>query len=265
MLKFILFIFVIILSQCLNAQKIIQIGSNTIEEKDIKPSQRKISIILKKNKKDAKEIIHISTKLKLALLLNRFLYEQLENKFFSKLVSKQDIDKLQVQTKAIARDRAQRYQALLKAINYINNSKDKEKYKIAYEKYLKTPLICSYDSFKSNCENKNYVDFVKKQVQRNQSGKIPKILISAMFKKKLEDYILKTSSQNNPQIAEHIKLSTLHSCNFKNKLIRSWLIEEAGNIGYKIYTDKYGNNLADILWPPFEQYQKQLKEILNKK
>ena len=261
------FIFIIsIFCQFLYSEEVFSIKDKIIYEKEILPSDETVISFFKKttgrfpNEKDENDkekllkIKYSIAKLQLASIANKYVFQQLKNIYYTKVVNQEDIDALNPQISEMSDFNMKRNTSMLKAVEYIQKSNSESKYQEAFDKFLKENNYCGLDFFKNNCHNKDWIDFLKKQLEDAKSKKIPAIFTDNLFREKLSAFAISEMVKQDKDVAVHLKLAEKHKCNYKDMVVKLWMIQEINKMTYNIYMDKYGNRLEDILWPSLSQY-----------
>jgi len=258
MIKKLLFVGIVLSSFIVLADSniILKIGNNTITEDNIKLKKILIDNLFKRkyhrlpgpdDKKRVNAIELKWQKYKLYKVVKRLIMKKIKSKYYNKILTPDVISQYVKKNKEYAKDRIRRKMIFLAAADYIKKSKEEKKYEIAYEKYKKLGMGFSYKFFRSNVDNKNFLIFLRRQVNELSKEGITEGEKKSLFKKNLPAYIMSELSAKDEKIKQHLQLAKGHSCNYKELLYEKWLVEQGNKMGIKIYDSRYGSSLKEIL------------------
>ena len=235
---------------------ILKIGNDTITEDNVKLKEIQIENLFKQKYHrlpDAgdQELINAIEfewkKKKLVLLLYKIIKENIKSRYYDKVVTPVVINQYIKEHKGDCEERIKSYAALLAASDYIKESTEKDKFRIAYDKYNKMGMMGSYEFFKNNIEKEHYIKFIKEELAERTTNSITNAEKDRIFEQRFPDYIVNELGEKDKEIKEHSRLSEKHGCNYKDILYIQWFIDQGNKMGVEIFDLRYGNVMPHSL------------------
>lgn len=136
-------------------------------------------------------------KLMLYQMVHRIIMAEIKGKYYNKILTPDIIKEYLLKNRKDVKEDINRDMMFLEAADYIKKSKEKDKYKIAYEKYKKKGIGHGYKFFKSSVGNENYLKFLRARIKRLSDGTMSNGEKYMLFMQKLPDYILNELSKKD--------------------------------------------------------------------